>query len=303
MPQEPKLELKARPIEGTPDYYHLFFVYTDENGKRRIASAGPERFGRLFGEADDADKVERDRKHVDAPLAREIAVGIDAKEKWQKIEKYAEKYKREEKGNPPLPHYVLFGQNSNSFAAGAAKASGLDITKALPEGVTPQMVPGVNNPIEDPNNPPVPEHYFAPPVPFPELQREGASNEPARPDRAGGAGNDALLAEADGLIGSDDYYGSESKQARVTAIFRRLHPSPDEESLSPEEEPLAPSESPRPMEDADVLPEDLEAEIGELMAADDYWRNPRKQRRAAAIFKRLYPGQHRTAPLDFGEGV
>jgi hypothetical protein len=55
--------------------------------------------------------------------------------------------------------------------------------------------------------------------------------------------------------------------------------------------------------EGDAGNDDLRAEARELMRADDYWRDPHKQRRVAAIFKRLYPGTLRTAPLDFGEGV
>jgi hypothetical protein len=47
----------------------------------------------------------------------------------------------------------------------------------------------------------------------------------------------------------------------------------------------------------------LEAEAKGLIAANDYYDDLHKQRRVAAIFKQLYPGQLRTAPLDFGEGV
>jgi len=49
--------------------------------------------------------------------------------------------------------------------------------------------------------------------------------------------------------------------------------------------------------------DDLLAEADELMAADDYWRSRGKQARVAAIFRHLYPGTIRTAPIDFGEAV
>jgi len=47
--------------------------------------------------------------------------------------------------------------------------------------------------------------------------------------------------------------------------------------------------------------DDLKAEADRLIGASDYYTNPAKQARVAAIFKKLYPGQIRTAPLNRGE--
>lgn len=118
----------------------------------------------------------------------------------------------------------------------------------------------------------------------------------------GGSGEDRLKAEADRLIASDDYYRDQDKQARVAAIFTELYPpdaEPDTAAATPAEDPF---------EIAPVAPdpetqEALQAEANALIASADYWRDPHKQRRVAAIFKRLYPGSMRTAPLDVGEGV
>lgn len=126
-------------------------------------------------------------------------------------------------------------------------------------------------------------------------------------------------AEADRLIASDDYYANGEKQARVAAIFKDLYPP----AAEPEPAPATPTGDPFEVDAAGVdsvpfdsgftaepmapdTPEDqdaLQAEANALIASADYWRDPHKQRRVAAIFKRLYPGQVRTAPLDFGEGI
>lgn len=47
--------------------------------------------------------------------------------------------------------------------------------------------------------------------------------------------------------------------------------------------------------------DDLKAEADKLIGSSDYYANPAKQARVAAIFKKLYPGQIRTAPLNRGE--
>lgn len=118
----------------------------------------------------------------------------------------------------------------------------------------------------------------------------------------GGSGEDRLKAEADRLIASDDYYRDQDKQARVAALFTELYPpdaEPDTAAATTVENPfeVAPSAPDTEAEEA------LQAEVNALIASADYWRDPHKQRRVAAIFKRLYPGQVRTAPLDFGEGI
>jgi hypothetical protein len=143
----------------------------------------------------------------------------------------------------------------------------------------------------------------------------------------GGAGNDELNAEAERLIASNDYYDNERKQSRVAAIFKTLYPpvsaSPSGEAFSgasklgrapgiddpPMPEPVRIIE-PFPFERDFASapgtvdsPQGLLGEADALIGADDYWRDPHKQRRVALIFRRLYPGQVRTAPLDFGEGA
>jgi hypothetical protein len=47
--------------------------------------------------------------------------------------------------------------------------------------------------------------------------------------------------------------------------------------------------------------DDLKAEADKLIGSSDYYSNPAKQARVAAIFKKLYPGQIRAAPLNRGE--
>jgi hypothetical protein len=118
----------------------------------------------------------------------------------------------------------------------------------------------------------------------------------------GGSGDDRLKAEADRLMASDDYYRDGDKQARVAAIFTELYPpdaEPDAAAATTTEGPFEPAPTVLDTE----AEEALQAEANTLIASADYWRDPHKQRRVAAIFKRLYPGPMRTAPLDFGEGV
>ncbi len=115
-----------------------------------------------------------------------------------------------------------------------------------------------------------------------------------------------LQAEADRLIASDDYYANGEKQARVATIFKDLYPpaAEDEPAWNVDAAPVDPGftiEAAAP--DTVEAHEALQAEANALIASADYWRDPHKQRRVAAIFKRLYPGQVRTAPLDFGEGI
>lgn len=145
-----------------------------------------------------------------------------------------------------------------------------------------------------------------------------------------GAEDEDIEAEADRLIASEDYYVNPRKQSRVAAIFKQLYPAeaslPDDyetastwptrnlalvadnsATIDPMQiiEPSSLDRIDAPMEvgtpDTLATNEGLLAEARELMQADDYWRDPHKQRRVAAIFKRLYPGTLRTAPLDFGE--
>jgi hypothetical protein len=118
----------------------------------------------------------------------------------------------------------------------------------------------------------------------------------------GGSGEDRLKTKADRLIASDNYYRDQDKQARVAAIFTELYP-PDAE---PDTAAAATVEDSFGVAPADLdaeTQETLQAEANALIASADYWRDPHKQRRVAAIFKRLYPGSIRTAPLDFGEGI
>jgi hypothetical protein len=137
-----------------------------------------------------------------------------------------------------------------------------------------------------------------------------------------------VRAKADRLIGSEDYWRNADKQARTRALFQEIERRErgDQDALASKDVqnlpyfPGAEDQNSRRDtldrgEPVEAVPlrfdvpadasedEDLRAEARELMAADDYWRDPHKQRRVAAIFRRLYPGTLRTAPLDFGEGA
>ncbi len=141
-----------------------------------------------------------------------------------------------------------------------------------------------------------------------------------------------LRDEADLLIASADCWRNPEKLNRVAALFQEIErlPSPDA-NRRPAESGDVISPTPDSDTDATVAPppgqaststpaydltldrdraveagdptSDLLAEADEMMAADDYWRSRAKQARVAAIFKQLYPGTLRTAPLAFGEGV
>jgi len=139
-----------------------------------------------------------------------------------------------------------------------------------------------------------------------------------------------LRDEADVLIASDDYWRNPEKQARVRTIFQTITPptAPDSDALAPtpingfpilpnsdaEDLTMLPSmlesspndqdafDSARTIETGDPAA-DLLAEADALIGSADYWRSRAKQARVAAIFKHLYPGTLRTAPLDFGEGA
>jgi hypothetical protein len=159
----------------------------------------------------------------------------------------------------------------------------------------------------------------------------------------GGSGNHRFLdnvtnadldAEAERLIASRNYYDNADKQTRIAAIFKeivrregsgrqrreegapRILESPDPTATSDDPVMLEPVRIIEPFPfardftaaaavtpDATETRETLLAEADDLIATNDYYRDPHKQRRVAAIFRRLYPGQIRTAPLDSGEGI
>jgi GH24 family phage-related lysozyme (muramidase) len=141
-----------------------------------------------------------------------------------------------------------------------------------------------------------------------------------------------LRNEADSLIASDDYWRSPTKQARVRTIFQPITPPtashPDAQALmlidgfsllpNPDaEDPTILPSRPTPellLDDQPAFDRESTSETGdpaaellveadELIGSADYWRSRAKQARVAAIFRHLYPGTIRTAPLDFGEGV
>jgi hypothetical protein len=252
--------------------------------------------------------------------------------------------------------------NGAAYSIGRAMEVAPDVLENAPKG-TWRLAPGWGRDLhqEYPEIPqPVPSHdkvrieKLTPkqePVPFPweqgkisdDVGKDGGAEGRTRfiaggtgdDVLVGNAGDDALRAEADRLIGSDDYWRNADKQARTRALFQEIErrergdqdasEMPDFQNLpyfpDAEEkdsrrdlldrgEPIEaiPLRFDAVTDDAFISPdalraENLQAEARDLMAADDYWRDPHKQRRMAAIFKRLYPGTLRTAPLDFGEGA
>lgn len=92
---------------------------------------------------------------------------------------------------------------------------------------------------------------------------------------------------------------------------RMIHPTPGDGSMAPgegdkESRSMAHRFSGGAGDDVlagSATNDDLLAEADRLIGSDDYWHDPHKQRRVAALFKRLYPGTLRTAPLGFGDGA
>lgn len=252
--------------------------------------------------------------------------------------------------------------NGAAYSIGRAMEVAPDVLENAPKG-TWRLAPGWGRDLhqEYPEIPqPVPSHdkvrieKLTPkpePVPFPweqgKISDDVGKDEDAEGRTrfiAGGAGddvlvgrsgNDALRAEADRLIGSEDYWRNADKQARTRALFQEIERRERGDRDAPaskafENLPFFPEAEGKdsrrdrldrgePVEAVPLRldgmaddafespdaprPEDLLAEANDLMAGDDYWRDPHKQRRVAAIFQRLYPGTLRTAPLDFGEGA
>jgi hypothetical protein len=126
-----------------------------------------------------------------------------------------------------------------------------------------------------------------------------------------------LTAEAESLIASADYWSDPQKQARSAQLFKEIVRHEESEAKQSANEADAATAGfglelsglldPFPFAGDPLAKtlskDDLEAEADDLIGADDYWDNPHKQHRVAAIFKTLYPGTVRTAPLDFGEGA
>jgi hypothetical protein len=295
MTREPKLELKATAIpglRGAPGFVHFFVVYTDDVGRQFIARGGPRltsiRSIYIQTQVDEASKT-KDGKNVDTPVSTLLAAGPRAERAWKTIAAHMKDI-----GGAGIRY--LNDQNGNSALAGALARAGFDLDAVeLPRGIGNDDGPGWGKPIMD--LPKARERKRDPGVDFKSLIIESRTRTgPFDPSRIRGTD----LGNLDDPLSADpDVESLYPPRGPFEIDFQR------EQSELPDRRDAAGTLSARGSDASDDTEERrkiLEAEAGRLIDSGDYYDDPDKQARVAAIYRILYPGKVRTAYLNFGEG-